>query len=101
MTVASKERPARPGMQYEEVVALPVAVDLDTANRALGMGRTKGFYLAKRGEYPIPVSKDGGTYRVNRADLLRALGIDSNGDGAGSSHPAPSNENAPASASSN
>ncbi|MEU3255830.1 hypothetical protein [Streptomyces sp. NPDC006997] len=99
MTATPTERPAARGMQLHELLALPVAVDLETSNRALRMGRTKGFELAKRGEYPVPVRRDGRTYRVNRADLLRELGIDPNGDGAGPASPAPS-ENAPVTTSS-
>lgn len=95
MTETSINTASSRGMQLEEVLALDVAVDLDTANRALRIGRTKGFDLAKRGEYPVPVSRDGRTYRVNRADLLRELGIDPNGSGAGSSHPAPPVGSAP------
>lgn len=86
---------AERGMQLGELLALPVAFDLDTSNRALQLGRTKGFDLAKRGEYPVPLMRVGRTYRVTRADLLRALGIDPNNDGARSSHPAPSVEHAP------
>ncbi|MEV6546393.1 hypothetical protein [Streptomyces sp. NPDC051665] len=85
---------AERGMQLAELLALPVAFDLDTSNRALQLGRTKGFGLAKRGEYPIRLMRVGRTYRVTRADLLRALGIDPNDDGTGSSHPVPP-ENSP------
>lgn len=91
---------AERGMQLAELLALPVAFDLDTSNRALRLGRTKGFDLAKRGEYPVRVMRVGCTYRVSRADLLRALGIDPNNDGAGSSHPTPPVENAPVTTSS-
>lgn len=93
MTAQTKERTAERGMQLAELLALPVAFDLDTSNRALQLGRTKGFDLAKRGEYPIRILRVGRTYRVTRADLLRALGIDPTNDGARSSHPAPSDEN--------
>ncbi|MFD6474418.1 integrase [Streptomyces anulatus] len=63
-------------MQLPELLALPVAVDLNTANRALLLGRTKGFQLAKNGDYPVPLMRVGKTYRVSRAELLRALAID-------------------------
>jgi len=43
------------GMTREELLNLPVAVDLDTANRALTIGRSTGYQLAKRGEYPVKV----------------------------------------------
>lgn len=82
-------------MQLPELLALPVAIDLDTANRAWGFGRTKGFDLAKKGNYPCRVIRVGNQYRVSRADLLRALGIDPNNDGARSSHLTPSDESTP------
>jgi len=43
------------GMTREELLALPTAVDLDTANRALRIGRSTGYQLAKQGEYPVKV----------------------------------------------
>lgn len=77
------------GMTLKELLALPVAFDLDTSNRALDIGRTKGFQLAKTGAYPCRIMRIGRTYRVSRADLLRALNIDPNGDGAGAATPTP------------
>ncbi|MBY8866646.1 hypothetical protein ACIRFH_13740 [Streptomyces sp. NPDC093586] len=63
------------GMSREEVLALPVAVDLDTSNRALGLGRSKGYELAKRGAYPCKVLRLGNAYRVVTADLWELLGL--------------------------
>jgi hypothetical protein len=63
------------GMSREELLALPVAIDLDTGNRALGLGRSKGYELAKRGEYPCRVLRLGNAYRVVTADLLSLLGL--------------------------
>ncbi|NBM16889.1 hypothetical protein [Streptomyces sp. GC420] len=63
------------GMTREELLALPVAVDLDTGNRALGLGRSKGYELAKRGQYPCKVLRLGKAYRVVTADLLNLLGL--------------------------
>ncbi|WUK64318.1 hypothetical protein OHA75_16640 [Streptomyces coelicoflavus] len=63
------------GMSREELLALPVAVDLDTGNRALGLGRSKGYELAKRGAYPCKVLRLGNAYRVVTADLLELLGL--------------------------
>ena len=62
-------------MQTEEVLELPVTVDLLTAARAFGLGRTVAYALAKRGEFPCRVFRAGGRYVVARGDLLRALGI--------------------------
>lgn len=64
------------GMHEEGVLALPVIMPLDDSNRALRIGRTVGYTLARRGEYPVPVHRLGNQYRVCRSDLLRFLGID-------------------------
>lgn len=63
------------GMTRELLLALPAAVDLDTGNRALGLGRSKGYELAKRGQYPCKVLRLGKAYRVVTADLLHLLGL--------------------------
>lgn len=63
------------GMNREEILALPAAVDLETANRALGLGRSKGYELAKRGLYPCRVLRLGNTYRVVTAELQALLGL--------------------------
>jgi hypothetical protein len=60
----------------EELLALPVTVDLPTAGRAFGIGRTKAHELARNGTFPCPVLRVGNTYRVGRAAILRSLGID-------------------------
>ncbi|MEU3990748.1 hypothetical protein AB0F24_20600 [Streptomyces platensis] len=65
----------RNGMSREDLLALPVAVDLETSNRALGLGRSKGYELAKRGAYPCKVLRLGNVYRVVTADLLDLLGL--------------------------
>lgn len=62
-------------MTQAELLNLPTAFPLDVANRALNLGRTTGYDLAKRGEYPVRVLRLGNAYRVARADLLRLLGI--------------------------
>lgn len=64
------------GMMLDELLALPVAFDLMVACRAHGIGRTSGYALAKRGEFPCRVLKIGNQYRVTRADLLKSLGIE-------------------------
>ncbi len=63
------------GMAREELLALPVSIDLETSNRALGLGRSKGYELAKRGQYPCKVLRLGKAYRVVTADLLDLLGL--------------------------
>lgn len=63
-------------MTRAELLDLPAAIDLDTANRALALGRTKGYELAKQGKYPCTVLHFGNVYRVITADLLRLLQIE-------------------------
>ncbi|WP_302170506.1 hypothetical protein [Streptomyces sp. TBY4] len=62
-------------MSRDQLLALPVSVDLETGNRALGIGRSKGYELAKRNQYPCKVLRVGNGYRVVTADLLNLLGL--------------------------
>ena len=50
-------------------------VDLMTAARALGLGRTKAYELARRDEFPCRVIRIGDTYRIHTAGLLELLGV--------------------------
>ncbi|WP_256726566.1 integrase [Streptomyces acidiscabies] len=68
-------------MTHEELMAMPVTVDLETANRALGIGRTTGYGLAKRQQYPVRLLPHSRGYRVSRYDLLRHLGVSTDEDG--------------------
>jgi excisionase family DNA binding protein len=63
------------GMSRAELLALPVTVDIGTAARALGLGRSTGYELARRGEFPCRILRIGSSYRVPTAELLRVLGI--------------------------
>lgn len=62
-------------MTREELLGLPPAIDLETANRALQLSRSKGYDLARRGAYPCKVLRIDATYRVVTADLYRILGV--------------------------
>lgn len=62
-------------MTIEELLALPVSVDLVTAGRAFGLGRTKAFELAQSDEFPCRVLRVGKKYRVPRSAIFEALGI--------------------------
>lgn len=61
-------------MTQDELLALPPAVDVPTAARALGISRTTAYHLARRGEFPVPLLRLGVQYRVPTAELLRVLG---------------------------
>ena len=65
---------AMPSMSLGELAALPAIVDLMTAARALAIGRTKAYDLARRGKFPCRVIKIEGSYRVPTAELQRVLG---------------------------
>ena len=75
-SVIIKRDDASQGLTREELLALPAAVDLETANRALSLSRTTGYDLAKRGRYPCTILRLGNAYRVVTADLLKLLHID-------------------------
>jgi hypothetical protein len=64
-------------MTHDELLALPVSVDLVTAGRAFGLGRTVAHELARANEFPCRVIRAGHRYRVPRAALFEALGVDS------------------------
>jgi excisionase family DNA binding protein len=66
---------SRSRMTFAELLSLPPMVDVSTAARALGLGRSTGYELARRGEFPCRVLHVGSSYRVPTAELLRVLGI--------------------------
>jgi hypothetical protein len=63
-------------MDEPTVRALPVTVDLPTAGRCFGLGRTKAYEMARAGEFPCPVLPIGRRFVVTKAALLRALGYE-------------------------
>jgi hypothetical protein len=69
-----------PPMTMEELLALPVVIELRVAARAVGIGRNKAYEYAAAGQFPgdppLPVQKYGGEWRVTRPNLFRHLGLD-------------------------
>jgi predicted DNA-binding transcriptional regulator AlpA len=63
-------------MSRDELLALPATTSIESAARALGMGRTRAYELAKRGQFPCKVIRIGVSYRVVTADLHRLLGVE-------------------------
>jgi hypothetical protein len=66
-------------MTLDELRALPISVDLVTAGRAFGLGRTLSHELARAGRFPCRVLRVGARYRVPRSAIFESLGIDSAG----------------------
>ncbi|MBE1530354.1 DNA-binding protein [Actinomadura algeriensis] len=66
-------------MSAAEIRSLPAVVDVVTAGRALGMGRTKSYELARAGRFPCPVLQVGRSYRVPIVGVLVLLGLDDRG----------------------
>jgi hypothetical protein len=64
------------GLTRADLLSLPAVVDVGTAARALGLGRSTAYDLARRDEFPCRVLRIGSSYRIPTADLLRVLGID-------------------------
>lgn len=54
---------SRDGLTRAELLALPVTVDVPTAARALGLGRSTAYELARRDEFPCRVLRIGSSYR--------------------------------------
>jgi hypothetical protein len=63
------------GLSSAEIRMLPAAVDLVTAGRALGIGRTAAYQLARTGTFPCRVERVGNKYLVPAAELLAFLGL--------------------------
>ncbi|GAB2514025.1 helix-turn-helix domain-containing protein [Nocardiopsis aegyptia] len=61
-------------LTLDELKQLPPTIDLMTAARILGIGRTKAYELARADDFPCRVVRIGGLYRVSTADLLRVIG---------------------------
>ncbi len=59
----------------EEVIALGVSTDIETAGSVLGMGRSKTRTLIRTGDFPVPVVRVGARYVVPTAGLLDLLNV--------------------------
>ena len=63
-------------MTVDEIRALPAAVPLKLACRALNIGVTKGYELARKGEFPVQLLPVGNAkYRAPKSAILDHLGI--------------------------
>ncbi len=64
------------GLTIAEIGDLPAVLDLVTARKVLGLGRTKAYGLARTGQFSSPVIQVGKTYLVphRRAAVQLYLG---------------------------
>ena len=62
-------------MSMEDLLALPVSFSIPVAARALGIGQSKAYELARTDRFPCPVRQLGSEWRVTRPDLFRYLGL--------------------------
>jgi Helix-turn-helix domain len=62
-------------LTFSELHTLPTVVDLMTAARALGIGRSKAYQLASTGKFPCRIIRIGTHYNIPTADLLKVLGV--------------------------
>lgn len=69
------KKPPEP-MTMEELLALPVSIDLLTAARALGINPGEAYRLAQDGKFPCGTERAGGRWVVRRPRLFLELGLD-------------------------
>jgi predicted DNA-binding transcriptional regulator AlpA len=62
-------------MSREELAGLPTTTTIEAAARALGLGRTRAYQLARDNSFPCKVIRIGNSYRVVTADLHRLLAV--------------------------
>jgi hypothetical protein len=67
-------------MSPSELRALPAVVDVPTAARALGLGKSAAYQLVRSGAWPTPLLRLGKVIRVPTAPLLDLLGVESQDD---------------------
>jgi len=71
-----RAKPARATTWTIEAVArLGLTTDVETAASILGIGRTKGYALARSGEFPVRLVRVGRRYLVPVTALLDLLGV--------------------------
>lgn len=62
-------------MTADEIRSLPAVVDLPTAARVLGLGRSAAYELVRTGEWPTPVIRLGRLIKVPSAPLAALVGV--------------------------
>ncbi len=65
-----------PTMSRQELAALPPVIDIPTASRVLGVGRSAAYELVRSGQWPTPVLRLGRLIKVPSLPLLQLLGLE-------------------------
>lgn len=73
--LCSKEAPTPTTGSPLDLTSLPPVLDVPTAGRLLGLGRSAAYDLVLSGQWPTPVLRLGRRYRIPTAPLLALLGI--------------------------
>ncbi len=64
-------------LSEDEILALSPAVDIPTAGRCFGLGRTASYTLARTSKFPVEVLPLGPqSFRVTKASICAKLGIE-------------------------
>jgi predicted DNA-binding transcriptional regulator AlpA len=66
----------RCALTRDELLALPSVVDVETAARALGIGRDKAYGLISQDEFPVAPIRLGRLIKIPTEGLRRVLGFD-------------------------
>ncbi|MEV8609498.1 helix-turn-helix domain-containing protein [Amycolatopsis sp. NPDC051373] len=65
-----------PAWSREKLATLGVTIDLMTAARMLGIGRTTAYKLARTGTFPVPAVRVGRSYCIPVVRVIELLGLD-------------------------
>lgn len=68
-----EHQPVHPRRPTEAPTVLPPTLDVVTAARLLGIGRTLAYRLVRNGEWPTPVLKLGTAIRIPTQQLLQLI----------------------------
>ena len=67
--------PTAPGTETDITDGLPATLGVLGAARLLGISRATAYTLIRQGQFPCPVFRCGGRYKIPTAHLLDLLGL--------------------------
>ena len=75
-TQEAAQQPSTNIWTIDAVRNLGATTDIETAGAILGIGRSKSYELARRGEFPVRVLRIGRRYLVPIPSILALLGVE-------------------------